>query len=44
VRDATRGEGGAALSSVGNLQPAAVTAAVFATRTANIKQLLPKAA
>ena len=44
VHGATRGEGGAALSSVGSLQPAAVTAAVFATRTANIKQLLAKAA
>jgi len=44
VHDATRGEGGAALSSVGSLQPAAVTTAVFATRTANIEQLLAKAA
>ena len=44
VHDATRGEGGAALSSVGSLQPAAVTAALFAARTANITQLLAKAA
>jgi len=44
VRGAMRDEGGAALSSVGSLQPAAITAAVFATRTANIKQLLAKAA
>ena len=44
VRGAMRDEGGAALSSVGSLQPAAITAALFATRTANIKQLLAKAA
>jgi len=44
VHDARRGEGGATLSSLGSLQPAAITAAVFATRTANIKQLLAKAA
>jgi len=44
VHDATRGEGGAALSSAGSLQAAAVTAALFATRTANIEQLLARAA